>query len=71
MQVEILTETKEQRVHAHCIDAEKAVRNQVGTEYYCLLGKERTVKISEQATLPSQKNTEFINNKINIYNLYL
>lgn len=59
MQVEILTETKEQRVHAHCIDAEKAVRNQVGTEYYCLLGKERTVKIpSDQETFPSQKNTE-------------
>ena len=39
----LLTETEEQRVHAHAVDAEEAVRDQVGADDHCLIRRKHLV----------------------------
>lgn len=35
----VLTEAEEERVHAHGVDAEEAVGDEVGAHHHCLQGK--------------------------------
>lgn len=47
-----LTETEEQRVHAHAIDAEEAVSDQVGANDHCLFKRKHRIPASSREEQP-------------------